>query len=242
MDYYNEIKNELILNEANKKIKDYSKNKYELERYYNVGKLLFEAGNKYGDNVIGKYSNRLIIDVGKKYDKSTLFKIRKFYLLFSNEKVAPMVPQLCWSHCLLLLPIKNIDKINYYIRQIISKNLTKRQLQDIIKNKEYERLPENTKNKIIKNEIITITDFIHNPIVIKNMTNYNIVSEKILQKIIMENISSFLKELGDGYTFVDNEYKIKIGDRYNYIDLLLFNYKFNCFVVVELCTDFFFIP
>ena len=56
----------------------------------------------------------------------------------------------------------------------------------------------------------------------------------MLQKLILEDISSFLKELGDGFSFIDSEYKIKLGDRYNYIDLLLFNYEYNCFVVVEL--------
>ena len=69
--------------------------------------------------------------------------------------------------------------------------------------------------------------------IIKNNKN-KILSEKLLQKIILEDISSFLKELGNGFTFIDNEYKIKMGDRYNYIDLLLFNIEFNCYVVVEL--------
>ena len=52
--------------------------------------------------------------------------------------------------------------------------------------------------------------------------------------MILEDIPSFLKELGGGFTFVENEFKIKIGDKYNYIDLLLFNYLYNCFIVVEL--------
>ena len=58
--------------------------------------------------------------------------------------------------------------------------------------------------------------------------------EKILQRLILEDIPSFLKELGDGFTFVENEYKIKIGNTFNYIDLLLYNIKFNCYVVIEL--------
>ena len=76
--------------------------------------------------------------------------------------------------------------------------------------------------------------FIKNPIVIKNNTNKEIISEKILQRIILEDIPAFLKELGMGFTFVENEYKIKIGNYYNYIDLLLYNIEFNCYVVVEL--------
>ena len=79
-----------------------------------------------------------------------------------------------------------------------------------------------------------IKDFIKNPIVINNTINKEIISEKALQRIIMEDLPSFLKELGNGFTFVENEYKIKLGNSYNYIDLLLYNIEFNCYVVVEL--------
>ena len=234
MNYYNAIKNELIDNEIHKKVKDFSKNKYELERYYNVGKLLFEAGNKYGEDVIGRYSQKLTIEIGKKYDKSTLFKIRKFYLIFSNEKVAPVVPQLSWSHCLILLPINDISKINYYIKQVSNRNLSKRQLQDIIKSNEYERLDTNIKNKLLRKEENTINDFIKHPIIINNKYNYKEISEKMLKQLIMEDIDNFLFELGEGFSYIKNEYKIRLGDRYNYIDILLFNIKFNCYVVIEL--------
>ena len=113
-------------------------------------------------------------------------------------------------------------------------NLSVRQLRERIKNKEYERLDNSTKNKLITNTSPTVIDFIKNPIVIKNSINKEVISEKALQRIIMEDLPSFLKELGNGFTFVENEYKIRIGSNYNYIDLLLYNYIFNCFVVVEL--------
>ena len=89
------------------------------------------------------------------------------------------------------------------------------------------------KNKLVSNDTINVTDLIKNPIVIKN-NNYEIISEKVLQKLILENIPLFLKELGDGFSFVDNEYKIKIGTTYNYIDLLLYNIKYRCYIVIEL--------
>lgn len=69
---------------------------------------------------------------------------------------------------------------------------------------------------------------------IKNNSNYEIISEKILQRLILEDLPSFMKELGSEFSFIDNEYKIKLGDRYNYIDLLLYNIKFKCYVVIEL--------
>ena len=174
MDYYNEIKDKLIDNEIYMRLKDYSKERNRLTTYYEVGKLLSEAGKHYGDDIIGEYSKNLSIEVGKKYDKSTLFRIRKFYLIFSNKKVAPMVPQLTWSHCLLLIPIKDFNKINYYIYQISKRNLSKRQLEELIKNKEYERLREETKVKLVNKEKNRITDLVPNPIIIRNPNNYEI--------------------------------------------------------------------
>ena len=231
--YYKEIKRELINNEVNRKIKDYSINRNDLNTRYNVGKMLSEAGKHYGDNIIGEYAKKLTIEVSKEYNKRTLFRMKQFYLMFQNEKVSPVVTQLNWSHFIVLLPLKDINEVNYYIEQVTTRNLSKRQLQDIIKNKEYERLDEETKKKLINKEKLEVKDLVKNPIIIKNNSN-KIISEKILQKLILEDISSCLKELGNGFTFIDHEYKIKIGDRYNYIDLLLFNYIYNCFVVIEL--------
>ena len=231
MNYYNEIKQELISNEINKKIKDYSKNKYELQKYYNVGKLLLEAGKQYGEGIIKEYSKKLINELGKKYSVRYLFDIRKLYVF---SKVHPLSAQLTMSHYRLLFPLTNENEINYYINQVMEKNLSKRQLEMIIKSNEYERLPRETKNKLINKEKLNIIDYMKKPIIIKNSNNYDAISEKILQKLILEDIPSFLKEFGIGFAFIDNEYKIKIGDSYNYIDLLLFNYIYNCFVIIEL--------
>ena len=147
MNYYNEIKKELIDNELNKKVKDYSKNKYEIQKYYNVGKLLLEAGNNYGDGIIKEYSKKLSNEIGKKYSARYLFDIRKLYLF---SKVHSLGAQLTFSHYRLLFSLKDDNAMNYYIEQVLIRNLTKRGLETIIKSKEYERLPENTKNKLIK--------------------------------------------------------------------------------------------
>ena len=160
--------------------------------------------------------------------------MRQLYVLLSNKKIAPLVRQLSWSHCLILLPIKNINEINYYINQVYNRNLTKRELSDLVKAKEYERLSEETKNKLMHQEKPEIKDFVKNPIIIKCNFNYDEMSEKILKKLILENIEDFLTELGEGFCYIKNEYKIKLGDRYNYIDLLLYNIKYKCYVVIEL--------
>ena len=145
-----------------------------------------------------------------------------------------MLTQLTWSHYLLLLSTNNYDEIIYYINISKNNNLTQRQLYQKIKNKEYQRIPIEIRNKLIKNEAIKANDLIPNPIRIKNSNNYENISEKSLQKLILEDISSFLEELGESFTFIKNEYKIKINDRYNYIDLLLYNIKYKCYVVIEL--------
>ena len=69
---------------------------------------------------------------------------------------------------------------------------------------------------------------------IKNSNKYDIFSEKVLQKLILEDIENFLEELGNGFTFIKSEYPVKLDNRYNYIDLLLYNIKYRCYVVVEL--------
>ena len=232
MNYYNEIKEELINNEITKRVKDYSKNKSDLNTYYEVGRLLSEAGKHYGESIIKEYSKKLTNELGKGYTFTSLTRMKKFYILI--QKVATLSQQLTYGHYVELLPYNDINKINYYIHIVETHNLSIRELRKRIKSNEYERLPIETRNKIIKKQYNKVTDLIKNPIIINNKYNYEIISEKVLQKLIIEDIPSFLEELGEGFTFIKNEYKIKIGDRYNYIDLLLFNYIYNCFVVVEL--------
>ena len=232
MNYYEEIKTELINNEITKKVKDYSKNRSDLNTYYNVGKLLSEAGKHYGEGIIKEYSKRLTNEFETKFGITLLKRIRQFYIVI--EKGATLSHQLSWSHYCELLPVNSIDKINYYIKITKEQNLSIRELRAKIKNNEYERLDESTKGKLKEKEELKVPDLVKNPIQIKNTSGNNEISEKVLQKLILEDIHSFLKELGSGFSFIDNEYKIKMGDRYNYIDLLLFNYEFNCFVVVEL--------
>ena len=232
MNYYNEIKTELINNEITKRVKDYCKNRSDLNTYYNVGKLLSEAGKHYGEGIIKEYSKRLTNEFGTKFGITLLKRIRQFYIVI--EKGATMSHQLSWSHYCELLPVNSIDKINYYIKITKEQNLSIRELRAQIKNNEYERLDESTKEKLKEKEELKLPDLVKNPIQIKNTSGNNEISEKVFQKLILEDIPSFLDELGNGFTFVRNEYKIKIGDRYNYIDLLLYNYEFNCFVVVEL--------
>ena len=234
MNYYNEIKNKLIDNEIYSRVKDYSKEKHTLLTYYEVGKLLLEAGSRYGEDIIGNYSNKLKTEVNKKYNPRTLRRMRQLYQFFEKQKWSPVGTKLSISHIRQLFSLNDRNEINYYAEQVENRNLSKRQLEDIIESNEYKRLPEYTKNKLIKKEKKDVVDYVKNPIHIKNSKNIEAISEKILQQLILEDIPFFLKELGNGFTFIDNEYPIKFSNRYNYIDLLLYNIKYKCYVVVEL--------
>jgi len=234
MNYYNEIKENLLKSEIYDRVKDYSKDRNKVMVYFETGKLLYEAGSVYGKNIIKEYSEKLKVDVGKKYNMRTLYGMRKFYELFNNAKLNPMGSKLCWSHYRELLVLKNIDEIKYYIDICETNNLTKRQLQERIKNHEYDRLPEETKTKMTRSKELEVVDLIPNPIIIKTNNLKEELSEYTLKQSILNNLDEFLSQFGYGFTYVGNEYRIKLGSNYNYIDLLLYNIEFNCYVVVEL--------
>ena len=158
--------------------------------------------------------------------------MRNFYLFV--EKGQTVSAQLSWSYYVELLKFDDINIINYYLDISVNQKLGVIELRYKIKNKEYERLSIETKNKLIIKEEMKVNHFIKNFILIKNSYNYEKITEKMLKQLILEDIDSFLKELGSGFSYIENEYKIKIGDRNNYIDLLLYNIKYNCYVVIEL--------
>lgn len=245
MNYYEQIKALFISNEVYKKVKDFSKNKSDVDTYYNVGKLIVDAQGgatraKYGYGLIKEYSEKLIIELNdKKYSYRNLMNMRKFYLIFKDRKVNALRSQLSWSHYRELLSIKDLDEIEYYMNLSIKNNLGYRELVKKIKSKEYQRLPLQTKKKIIVPDKTGIKDLIPNPILIRNDNNIEIANEKALQCLILEDIELFMKELGTNFSFIGSECKIKIGNRNNYIDFLLFNIKYNCYVVVEIkVTEF----
>ena len=231
MNYYEEIKRELINNEVYKGVKDYSKNRSDLNTYYMVGKLLSEAGKSYGEGIIKKYSIRLTKELGRGYTPTRLRYFRRFFNVFS--KCPTMSDKLSYSYYCEIIWLDG-DMMKYYIKIAEEQNLSVRKLREKIKNKEYERLDEEAKHKLIENKETSCYDFIKNPILIKNKYNTDGITEKTLKELILEDLDNFLKELGDGFTYVGNEYPIKIGNRYNYIDMLLFNINDNKYVVLEL--------
>ena len=208
INYYDKIKEKLLKNEIYAKVKDYSKERNKLLTYFEVGKLLSEAGKEYGNDIIGKYAEKLAIEVGEKYNVRTLRRFRQFYNIFSNEKWSTMSTILTWSHYVELLPLKDINKISYYIKICNQRNLDVRSLRNAIKSKEYERLSEKTKNKLVTNEELKLPDLVPDPLLIKSEFDKEKISEYVLKEAILNNLDNFIKQLGNGFLYAGNEYKI----------------------------------
>ena len=238
-DYKKELIKLVEKTEVNKGYHDYFKNKDLVNNYFEIGRLLVEAQGgeeraKYGNGLIKEWSAELVRLFGKGYDVSNLKRFRQFYICF--KKGGPLGHQLTWTNIRLLLPIKNVNKRNYYINMCIKKNLSKRELQQEIKNNSFERLSladkENIKLINDRNEILTIKDTLKDPMLIPINEDLDKISEEKLVKIIRKELEIFLLELGCGYTYAGKE--VRMGE--SYCDLLFFNYEFNCFVVIELKT------
>ena len=232
INYYEKIKQELLNNEISKLAKRNSINNSDLTTYYNVGKLLSEAGKHYGEGIVKKYASILTNEFGRGYSVSNLKRMRQFYILF--EKGAPLAHQLTWEHLRLLLPLKDVNKINYYISIIRRDNLSKRALAERIKINEYDRLSDGAKESLLNKEELSLIQSVLNPIVLTPNKSYEIYTEKVLQEIIYENLDSFMKQLGGGYFYVGREYKLNIGDKKNYIDYLFYNVVDSRYCVVEI--------
>lgn len=232
--YYIELKEKALKVEIFDKARDYAKDKNKVNAYFEMGELLSKAGREYGKNIINNYSEKLMIEVGKKYNYRTLYRMRKFYELFSDEKLTTSWSKLSWSHYREVLSLKDIYEIKYYLDECESKNLTQRQLHELIKQKSYNRLSTEVKDKLINREQLKVNDLIPNPIIIRTNLLKEELTEYALKQSLLNSLDDFLNQLGVGFTYVGNEYKIKIGNIYNYIDLLLYNIKYKCYVVVEL--------
>ena len=145
-----------------------------------------------------------------------------------------MPHQLTWEHLRLLLPLKNVEEIDYYIHVAIRSNLSYRKLAERIKSDEYGRLPLETKIKLKESKEVNEKDMVPSTIFVPSSKLKEELTEKVLENLIIDNISYVMEQLGEGYCFIKNQYKINIGNKNNYIDILLFNIKYNNYVVIEL--------
>lgn len=236
MNNYEEIETLVKKIEIGKAIRNRQANKELVDTYWNIGKLIVDAqGGKdkaeYGEALLKKWSNDLSLKYGKGYNYTNMKRFRQFFLSFPLCEVA----NLSWSQIRILLPIKDENKRNYYINMCNKNNLSKRNLEKVIKTNSYERLL----NKPDKIDIVmptltpSLTDNLKNPIVLELKKN-KIVKEKDLEELIYMQLHDFFSQLGEGFMWVGNQYKITVDNKDYYIDMLLYNIIYNSYIVVEL--------
>ena len=244
MNYFKNIEELIIENEASKKANALRNNSSTLQTYWNIGKIIVEAQGgekraKYGDNLINEWGKKLSLKYGKGYDTRSLRRFRTFYIEFS--KWAAVRPELTWTHYRTLLSIKNKNERNYYINLVILNNLSSRELEKEIKNKAFDRLSYADKNNIeiisdTNNTTLSIKDMIKDPIILKSDKNMDKIDEQAIHKYIISLLEDKFLELGTGFALIGHEYKIHIDNKTYKIDLLFFNYLINAFIVVEIKT------
>ena len=238
MNYYDEVNSYVKKVEIGKAIRETNANMELVECYWNVGRLIVEAQGgkekaKYGNELIKTWAEKLTEEYGKGYNYTNLSRFRQFYLAFPI--VAPLGQQLSWTIIRTILPIKDENKRNYYINLCIANNLSKRELEKEIKSNSYERL-EYKPDKIdvvVSTKVPAIVNNFKNPILLE-LKDKEIKSESDLEKLIYSQLSYVFLQLGKGFTWVGNQYKVSDGNKNYFIDMLLYNIKYDCYVVVEI--------
>lgn len=229
------IEKEIVFERKSNIIKEQNR----LETYFLVGKEIVDAigkRSKYGSGLLKEYSKELTRLYGKGYNYTNLKNMRQLYLTF--EKSRTMCAKLSWSHYRYLLPLKNESERNYYINLCIKNRLTVRQLINEIKSNSYERLisPNKDNIELLKEDNeLNIIDMIKDPIIIEcDKLIIEKLDERVLKELLLENIEKTILNLGIGFSFVGSEQRIKVGNNYRFIDLVFFNIKLNCYVLIEL--------
>lgn len=222
-----------------------------VEAYWNIGKRIVkeEQNGKeradYGVNLIKNLSISLNAEFGKGFSVANLKNFRQFYLTFCNdEKSYTMCSQLSWSHIRLIMRLDNPKAREYYFVESKSQNWSVRQLQRNINSHHYERLlsssEKNSQLIPVKNfEQENIRDFIKDPYVLEflNLPEDKKLKETKLEKSIIDNLQTFLLEIGKGFSFVSRQLRISTETSHFYIDLVFYNYLLKCFVLIDLKTN-----
>ena len=206
--YLENIRGYIVSEQARTIVRDYNANKSKLETCYNIGKELSEAGKHYGEGIVKTYAVKLTNEFGKSYGFTNLNYMRQFYnfiLTFPNFQ--PVVGKLTWTHILMLLPLKDPEEIKFYIDLTIRDNLSKRALAERIKSDEYGRLTPETKLKLKEEKEVSQPEMVPSTIQIPYNKTKEQLTEKVLEEAIITNISYIMKQLGEGYSFIDKQYR-----------------------------------
>ena len=234
-EYFNDLKKikETIKSNQNKAM--IVVNTSMIMNYYEIG-MIINQRKSWGN----KYLERLSIDLkehGSGYSRSNLFYMQKIASLFTKDEIVQRcVGLIPWRSLITIITkCKEHDKIIWYVNETYNNKWTKTLLENKIKMKSYElRLIEHHDNSIISNDNPLLDEIFNSKLAIGFIDKNKITTEKDLEKELINNITKFILELGKGFAFVGNQYKLEIPNHEYYPDLLFYNYILHSFVIIDL--------
>ncbi|WP_192484068.1 MULTISPECIES: PDDEXK nuclease domain-containing protein [Cysteiniphilum] len=218
-----------------------------VQSYWEIGRLIVEHEQKgesraaYGKHQLQLLSKELTERLGKGFDITNLRNMRRFYLSFPKRETVSL--ELSWSHYNVLARIENENARHWYMREAIGSCWSKRALERQISKLYYERLLSSKDKELVESEAAQATkilaegakDFLRDPYILDFLNLQDkTYQESDLEKAIISNLQQFLLELGKGFAFVERQQRIRFEDEDFYIDLVFYNFKLKCFLLVDL--------
>ncbi len=234
-----------IITEARNIVKN-TVNRAMVLSYWNIGRLIVEDEQKgeqrakYGKAVLKELSVKLTEKFGMGFEVSNLRRMRKFYLTFPKQDAVR--PVLSWTHYRFLLKVEKESARQWYLEEAVKENWSTRALERQINSSYYERLLASSENTQVRREAVEKTrklepeDILKDPYVLEflNLQNRPHYTEEDLESALIDNLQSFLLELGSGFSFVARQKHFDLDGEHFYIDLVFYNYKLKCFVLIDL--------
>jgi predicted nuclease of restriction endonuclease-like (RecB) superfamily len=217
-----------------------------VQTYWGIGRYIVEFeqhGNEraeYGTQLFERLSKDLTNTYGKGFGRSNLLYMRKLYLYFQIS--GTLSHKLTWSHYYEILKADSELEIGFYSKQCEKENWSVRELKRQMKSSLFERIAL-SKDKIgvlrlaeIGHIIETPEDLLKDPFVLEflNIPEQNQYLESELEEQIISNLQQFIMELGKGFAFIGRQYRMSLGGKHFYLDLLFYHRILKCFVLVDL--------
>lgn len=217
-----------------------------VETYWHIGKHIVEYeqnGNEraeYGSGLLNRLSRDLTERYGRGFSKSNILYMRKFYMVFPKSETVSHL--LSWSHYFEILKLDDPLEISFYVRECENAHWSVRELKRQRDSMLFHRLALSKDkagvlelaNKGI--ELQNAEDILHDPYVLEfaGLPDMRQYKEGDLEEALMQNMSRFLLELGKGFAFYGRQYRISLGGRHMYVDLVFYNVILKCFVLIDL--------
>ncbi len=215
--------------------------------YWQIGRVIVEDEQKglgraeYGKGQLKLLSQSLQAEFGKGFDASNLRNMRQFYLTFPICET--LSPKLSWSHYCKAMRVENSKARDWYIAESVANNWSVRTLDRQISTLYYERLLSSRDKEPVISEAVAktsilktdIKDYLRDPYILDflNLPNTTLLESAIEQGLI-DNLQQFLLELGRGFAFVARQQRISVEDQDFYLDLVFYNFKLKCFLLIDL--------